>query len=192
MILRWRFRLALFCSWLGGVYVSFVLCPHFFSASSYSNLVLLNTSALEEFRDNLLLIIFVSCFSICDGWFDDTSMYINLSFGFLCRRYVLFSQFNITSKKSTSVRLVTISILKSIFLKILIMFFHTLSICCLFILRRINNPLSLYKPMLSLESIFIERDCIYFPISSQSSVPSYLPIVTSNVVSVSFFFHAAF
>ena len=120
MILRCRFLLTLFCSWLGGVYVSFVVCPHFFSASSYSNLVLLNISALEEFRDNLSLIIFVSCFLICGGWFDDTSMYINLSFGFLYGRYVLFSKLNVTSKKSTSVRLVTISILKSIFLKILI------------------------------------------------------------------------
>ena len=74
MILRCRFLLTLFCSWLGGVYVSFVVCPHFFSASSYSNLVLLNISALKEFRDNLSLIIFVSCFLICGGWSDDTSI----------------------------------------------------------------------------------------------------------------------
>ena len=115
MILRCRFFLTLFCSWLGGVYVSFVQCPHFFSVSSYSNLVLLNISALEEFRENLSLIIFVSCFSICCGWFDDTSMYINLSLGFLYGRYVLFSKLNVTYKKWTSVRLVTISILKSNF-----------------------------------------------------------------------------
>ena len=85
-ILRCPFLLMLFCSWLGRAYVSFVACPHFFSASSYSNLVLLNISALEEFRDNLSLIIFVSCFLICGGWFDDTSMYINLSFGILYGR----------------------------------------------------------------------------------------------------------
>ena len=138
MILRCRFLLTLFCSWLGGVYVSFVVCPHFFSASSYSNLVLLNISALEEFRDNLSLIIFVSCFLICGGWFDDTSLCINLSFGFLYGQYVLLSKLNVTSKKSTSVRLVTISILKSIFLKILIIFFRALSLCCFFILRRIK------------------------------------------------------
>ena len=60
MILRCRFLLTLFCSWLGGVYVSFVVCPHFFSAFSYFNLVLLNLSALEEFRDNLSLIIFTT------------------------------------------------------------------------------------------------------------------------------------
>ena len=38
MILRCRFLLTLFCLWLGGIYVNFVVCPHFFSASSYSNL----------------------------------------------------------------------------------------------------------------------------------------------------------
>ena len=72
-------------------------------------------------------------------------MYISLSFGFLYGRYVLFSKLNVTSKKSTSVRLVTTSIL--IFLKILIIFFRILFVCCLFILRRINNPSSLYKPI---------------------------------------------
>ena len=122
MILRCRFLLTLLCSWLGGIYISFIVCPHFFRASSYSNLVLLNISALEEVLDNLSLIIFVSCFLICGGWFDDTSIYVNLLFGFLYGRYVLFSKLNVTSKKSTSVRLVTISILKSIFLKILITF----------------------------------------------------------------------
>ena len=130
MILRCSFRLTLFFSGLGGVYVSFVVYPHFFSASSYSNLMLLNISALDEFRDNLSLIIFVSCFLICGGWFDATSIYINLSFGYLYGWYVLLSKLNVTSRKSISVRLVTISILKSIFLKILITFFRILSAGC--------------------------------------------------------------
>ena len=130
MILRCSFRLTLFCSGLGWVYVSFVVYPHFFSASSYSNLMLLNLSALEEFHDNLSLIIFVSCFLICGGWFDATSIYINLSFGYLYGWYVLLSKLNVTSRKSISVRLVTISILKSIFLKILITFFRILSGGC--------------------------------------------------------------
>ena len=130
MILRCSFRLTLFFSGLGGVYVSFVVYPHFFSASSYSNLMLLNISALDEFRDNLSLIIFVSCFLICGGWFDATSIYINLSFGYLYWCYVLLSKLNVTSRKSISVRLVTISILKSIFLKILITFFRILSAGC--------------------------------------------------------------
>ena len=132
MVLRCLFLLTLFCSWLGGVYVCIVVCPQFFRASSYSNLVLLNISALEEFCDNLSLIIFVSCFLICGGWFDDTWMYINLSFSFLYGRYVLFSKINVTSNKSTSVRLVTISILKWIFSKILISF-CSYSICLLFV-----------------------------------------------------------
>ena len=154
MILRFPFLLMLFCSWLGGVYVSFVVCPNFLSNSSYSNLVLLNISALKQFRDSLSVIIFVSCFVICGGWFDDTSMYINLSIGFLYGRYVLFSKLDVTPKKSASVRMVAISILKSIFLKMLITFFCTVSVCYLFILRRINNPSSLYTPILYFERIF--------------------------------------
>ena len=60
--LRCRFRLVLFRSRLGGVYCSFVVCPDFFSASSYSYLVMLNLSAPEEFRDNLSLIILLVVF----------------------------------------------------------------------------------------------------------------------------------
>ena len=133
------------------------MCPNFLSASSYSNLVLLNISALKEFRDSLSLIIFVSCFLICDGWFDDTSMYINLSISFLYGMYVLFSKLNLIPKKSASVRMVTISILKSIYLKMLITFFCTVSVCYLFILRRINNPSSFYTPILYFERIFCRR-----------------------------------
>ena len=59
-MIRWGIHCGMY-SWgrLGVVY-SFVVRPHFFSASRYSNLVLLNISALEEFHENLALIIFVS------------------------------------------------------------------------------------------------------------------------------------
>ena len=70
------------------------------------------------------------------------------------------SVLNVTSRKSTSVKLVTILLLKLIFLKILIIFFRILSLCCLFILQRINNTWSLYKLILSFESIFVKRDSI--------------------------------
>ena len=150
MILRCRFCLALFCSGLGRVYVRFVEYPHFFSASSYSSLMLFNISALGEFCDNPSLIVFASCFLIRGGWFDATSIYIyniyiyiyiiytyiyiyvyiNLSFGFLHGRYALFSKLNVTCRKSTSVRLATISILKSIFLKIMIIFVRVSPVCC--------------------------------------------------------------
>ena len=116
---------------------------------------------------------FCYLFFSCGGWLDGTSIYtyINLSFCFLYGQYVLLSKLNGTSKKSISVRLVTISIFKSIFLKILIAFFRTLSVYCLFILRRINNPFSLYRNI-SFESIFGKRDCMYIPISSPCSEPS--------------------
>ena len=70
------------------------------------------------------------------------------------------SVLNVTSRKSTSVKVVTILLLKLIFLKILIIFFRILSLCCLFILQRINNTWSLYKLILSFESIFVKRDSI--------------------------------
>ena len=66
------------------------------------------------------------------------------------------------------IRFATVSILRLIFLKILIIFFRNLSTCLLlrlFILWRINKPLSLYGPILSFESIFIEKYCMYIPIN---------------------------
>ena len=75
---------------------------------------------------------FFRCFLIFGGWFEDRSIYINLTFGFLYGRYLLFSNLNFTSGKSTSVTLVIISISKLIFLKILIISFRILSFCCLF------------------------------------------------------------
>ena len=54
------FRFALSYSWLIGVYVSFIVC-HIFSVLFHILILeLLNISALEEFRDNLALIRFVT------------------------------------------------------------------------------------------------------------------------------------
>ena len=134
------------------------MCPHFLSASSYSKLVLLNVFELERFRDKLWLIIFVSCFLICGGWFDDIWMYINLSFGCLYGRYVLFSKWNVLI---VIFWLVAISILKSISLKILFIFFPTLSVCSLFIWRKINNPSSLMNPYYFWKYVCWERLSVY-------------------------------
>ena len=87
-------------------------------------------------------------------------MYLNLSFVFLYGRYVLFSKVNVTSKKSSSVRLATISILKSIFLKILIIFFRILSVCCLFTLRKINNHRLCINPYYLLK-LYLLREIVY-------------------------------
>ena len=54
------------------------------------------------------------------------------------------------------------------------------------------NPSSLCKPILTFKSMFIKSDCMYIPISPQSSAPSHLHVVTLHVVSVSFFFYASF
>ena len=53
----------------------------------------------------------------------------------LYRRYVLPSKLNVTPRKSTSVMLVTNSVLESIFLKIMIISFRTLSVRCLIIFK---------------------------------------------------------
>ena len=67
MILRCPFCLTFFCSRLRRGYFSYVVCPHFFSVSSCYNLVFPNISALNEFRDNLSLIICVSYFFFICG-----------------------------------------------------------------------------------------------------------------------------
>ena len=83
---------------------------------------------LGVFLYNLSLIILTSFFIICGGWLDKTLMYLSSSFGFLYCRYVTFARLNVTSKKLISTKLVMISLLKLVFLKILIFFFLILSI----------------------------------------------------------------
>ena len=67
---------------LGCVHFSFALWPHFFSASSWSGFDCSNISALEEFLDNFSLMVWVRCFIICGGWFDELLIYVRLSFNF--------------------------------------------------------------------------------------------------------------
>ena len=66
---------------------------------------------------------------IFDGWFDDVLIYVRLSFGFLNGTSVLFVKLKVTPKKSTSCKLVTISILKPILWSFLIILFRKLSVC---------------------------------------------------------------
>ena len=108
-----------FCRWFL-VYVKSTLNPLFFRASSYSHFAVLKISSLDEFFYSLS----------------------SLEFG------ICFRKLNKTSKKSASLRLVSISRLKPISLNNSMMFFLTLSVyCCL--LRFLNkvSPSSRYNPV---------------------------------------------
>ena len=110
---------------------------------SYWYLDELKTSSLEEFLDKHSLIIFGNWLIICCGWFDDLLIYDNKSFGF---SYGLYFKLNVMSKKSTILRLVSISMAKKMFLNVLIIFLRIRSICWPLTFRNMGSPSSLYKP----------------------------------------------
>ena len=139
--------------WLLLVLLNFSLksvYPLSLRAFSYGYLDELKTSSLEEFLDKRSLIIFGNWLIICGGWFDDLLTYNNKSFGFLYGLYVPLFKLNVVSKKSTILRLVSISMAKPMSLNVLIMFLRIRSICWPFTFRNISSPSSLYKPQSSL------------------------------------------
>ena len=54
-----------------------VLKPLLLNASSYWCFDSLKISLLDEFLDNLSLMVVLSCFKICGGWLDKTSIYLS-------------------------------------------------------------------------------------------------------------------
>ena len=63
------------------------------------------------------------------GWFVEVLMYVRLLFGYLFRSIFFVYKFKVMSKKSISAKFAVISIFKSVFLKILTLYFF--SIFCL-------------------------------------------------------------
>ena len=94
-----------------------------------------------------------------------------------------FCRFSVTSRKSSSLRFVCMSILKRMSLKILTIYFIFLSICWPLRLLKGMSPSSRYNPKLVLGSIFSR-----FPTSLHISAQSKLLMVTSKQLSVDFFF----
>ena len=122
------FRLLLFL--LSSLYLkSTFLYPMVFNAVSYSTSDAWKIYAFEEFLDNLLLIVFGNFFIVSGGWFEFPLIYRSLSLGFLQGLYELFIMLTVTCKKSAILKFVSMSVLKSISLKIFLIFLRSWSIC---------------------------------------------------------------
>ena len=104
IMLRYRYIFV----WLALVLLNFnskSVYPLSLLAFSYWCLDKLKTS-LEEFLHKCSLIVFGNWLIICGGWFEDSLMYDNNSFGFSYGLYVPLFKLSVMYKKSTIFRLV--------------------------------------------------------------------------------------
>ena len=143
-------------------------------------------SFLEEFLNSKLFTEFGKCLIIFGGLFEKTFMYLRLLFVFLYDWHVPLISLKVTSRNETSNRFVLISILKPKFLNTWMILFLSLSVCWSFQFFTTIKPSSLYNPTFWSMS-FVRCDNINIPISSHTSSPSCLLIVTSKQDSVFFF-----
>ena len=152
----------------------------FWSAVLYVILALLNSVSSQDKLEMHLLVIDGNCLMIDGGWLDFECIYWGALFGFLKRKYFPVFKLKETSKKSVSMRFVSIVIDSPSSLNKLIISFHNLPTLGPLALCTMASPSSLYKPTL-LEP---KRGLILFrrynPTSSHISAPSELPIVTAN------------
>ena len=127
-----------------------------------------------------LLVIDGNCLMIDGGWLDFNCIYRGALFGFLKVKYFPVFKLKETSKKSVSMRFVSIVIDSLSSLNKMIMSVLNSLTLGLLALCTMASQSSLYKPTL-LEP---KRDLILFrrynPTSSHTTAPSKLPIVTSN------------
>ena len=112
---------------------------------SYWYLDELKIFPLEEFLDKRSLIIFGNWMIICGGWFEDLWIYNNKSFDFLYGLYVPLFKLNVMSRRSTTLRLVSTSMAKTMYLNVLIIFYRIRSICWPFAFHNMSSPSSLCK-----------------------------------------------
>ena len=89
---------------------SVVLYPLFLSAVSYLILVLSNSISSQDKLEMCLLVIDGNCLMIDGGWLDFECIYRGVLFGFLKGKYFPVSKLKETSKKSVSMRFVSIVI----------------------------------------------------------------------------------
>ena len=169
---------------------SVALYPLFLSAVSYAILALLNSISSQDKLEMHLLVIDSNFLLIDGGWLDFECIYRGVLFGFLKGKYIPVFKLGKISKKSVSMRFVSIVIDSHSSLNKLIMAFLNLSTLGPLALCTMTSPSSLYKPTL-LESkrafILFRR---YNPTSSHTSAPSKLQIVASNNGFPSFFTQA--
>ena len=164
--------------------------PLFLSAISYVILALLNLVSSQDKLEMRLLVIDGNSLMIDDRWVDFERIYGGVLFGFLKGKYFPVFKLKETSKKSVSMRFVSIVIDGLSSLNKLIMSFLNLSTLESLALCTMASLSSLCQPTL----LDPKRDLILFrrcnPTSSHTSAPSKLPIATSNNGFPSFFTQA--
>ena len=117
-VFTFNLRRGFFCYYFPANLISCIavlVCNHIFSV------------LLEQFLDNLSLVVCVRFLMICGEWFDELLIYVTLSFVFFIPP-VFFSKLKVTSKKSSSVKFAAISILMLILLKNTYIFYRILSV----------------------------------------------------------------
>ena len=116
-------------------------------------------------------------------------MYIGSSFGFQYRKYVELARLNVMSRKCTIFRFASAVIFRPSPLKIWIKSFLALLASCLLLVFKTARLSSLYRLIFLLPNLSSRLLRIYQPTSSQTSAPSKLPMVTSNVEEEPFLTH---
>ena len=150
-------------------------------------LTFLNSVSSQHKFEMCLFVIDGNFLIIDGGWLDFECIYRGVLFGFLKEKYFPVFEMKDASKKSTSMRFVSILIDSPSPLNKLIMSFFHLSSFGPLALRTMASPSSLYKPTLLVPKRGLILFLRYNPTSSHFSVPSKLPIVTSNNGFPSFF-----
>ena len=117
---------------------------------------------------------------IVRGWFDFAFIYKGLLLTFLNGKYFPVNRLNITSKKSVSMRFVSIVIERPSLLNIEMISFFILSSTGPIPLLTVARPSSLYRPKFSFSNNGDKFSSRYIPTISQISVLTKLSIVKSN------------
>ena len=120
----------------------------FLGAVWYVILALLNSFSSQNTLEMRLLVIDDNCLMINGGWLDFECIYRSLLFGFLKEKYFPVFKLKETTKKSVSMRFVSIVIDSPSSLNKLIMSFLNLPTLEPLALRTMASPSSQYKPTL--------------------------------------------
>ena len=130
-----------------------------------------------------------SCRVMEGGWCDNLLMYSGSSLGFRYGLYLPFDRSSVRSRKFTHLIFVWAVILRPKLSKMVVNSFLALSASLPDVVLRAAKPSSRYKPT-SYPKRFSSVFRIKSPTSSQTSAPSKLPMVTSNVVVLFLFVQA--
>ena len=128
-------------------------------------------------------------FILLGGWLEFTLMYNGLLSGFLYDLYLPVDRLSVKSRKLTTLRFVSLTMLRlNSFLNNLMNVYLILSAFRPLAFSKQDKRWSLYKPILSFRYFSPNLCRIQRPTTLHISAPSKLPIVTSKPLSPSFFY----